>query len=89
MSYMNIEMTIERDDVEIEISVELDYQRACRGARGSFGEPLEPDEPENFEITSATDEDGKEVELTESEQQRAIEQAINDLNSAAEDYNED
>lgn len=38
----------------IEMEVEYEYIRACRGARDSYGVPLEPDEPEDVEIETVS-----------------------------------
>lgn len=38
----------------IEMEVEYEYTRACRGARDSYGVPLEPEEPEDVEIETVS-----------------------------------
>jgi hypothetical protein len=71
-----------------EVAVEYSYYGATRGARDSLGgirgagPALEPDEPAHVEIESVTDEDGLEITLTPSEEERittAIENSENNL----------
>lgn len=38
----------------IEMDVEYEYTKACRGARDSYGVPLEPDEPEDIEVETVS-----------------------------------
>lgn len=88
---MNLEHTITRhreDDTEhdIEISVELTYYPAIRGARDSLmgvrgaGPPLEPDEPATFEITSVVNKNGgAEVSLTPEEEEEVINKAFESM----------
>ena len=72
-------LTIERDGEEIEVEVEYDFYRASRGARDSYGAQLEPDEGASVEITSTVNtETGQEIELTDSETEKAIEQALDE-----------
>lgn len=80
-----IELTIQRDGVEIEVAIEYDYIPASRGSRDSCcgvrgaGAALEPDEPATAEITSVRRMDtNEEIELTENEEDRAIERAISE-----------
>ena len=61
---------IERNDTEQEVDVVLKYHKAFEGDRET------PPEPAEFEILSAKGEDGKEIELTESECERVIEIAF-------------
>jgi hypothetical protein len=61
---------IERNDIEQEVDVVLKYHKAFSGDRET------PPEPAEFEILSAKGEDGKEIELTESECERVIEIAF-------------
>jgi hypothetical protein len=71
----SITMTVERDEKEIEVTIEATYNPGCRGARdGRWGPPIEPDEPAHFEIESAKDENGNEIELTDSELETAQDQ---------------
>lgn len=76
---------------EHEITVEIDYNRPCRGRRDSLcgvpgaGPPLEPDDPGGCEVVCARDEDGKEVELTDEEERDAIEDAIEEANEKTND----
>ena len=79
---MNITLDIVRgeDEKEITVDVELDHHKATRGHRDSFGAAEEPDEAETFEIVVALDsETGEEIELTEREQEQAIERAMDSL----------
>ena len=79
-----IDFTVERNEEEIEVTIEGNYIRASRGQRDWLGgrrcgPPLEPDEPADFEIESVKDEVGNEIELTEKETKQAIEQAIEEI----------
>jgi hypothetical protein len=65
-----ISFAIERNDIEQEVDVVLKYHKAFRGDRET------PPESAEFEILSAKGEDGKEIEITESECERAIEIAF-------------
>lgn len=88
---MNIELPVMRevDGQEVEISVECEfaYHKAVRGARDSIGgvrgagPALEPDEPASMEFISARNiETGEEVELTESELDKATDKAWDSFN---------
>jgi hypothetical protein len=88
---MNIELPVMRavDGQEVEISVECEfaYHKAVRGARDSIGgvrgagPALEPDEPASMEFISAHNiETGEEVELTESELDKATDKAWDSFN---------
>jgi len=57
---------IERNDIEQEVDVVLRYHK---GYAGTWEQPSEPAE---FEILSAKGEDGKEIELTESECEEVV-----------------
>ena len=37
---------------EIEVEVEYEYSKACKGGRDAYGQQEEPDEPESVEIVS-------------------------------------
>lgn len=87
---MQVEITVEREKenselFEQDIEVEFEYHRAYRGARDSLcgvrgaGQPLEPDEPESIEFVSATDAEGNDFELTDSELERAENKAWDSL----------
>jgi hypothetical protein len=81
---MNVTIIVDRE-TEHEINVEFEYRRAYRGARDSLGgvrgagPPLEPDEPASMEFVSATDEDGNDFELTDSELDYAEQRAWDSL----------
>jgi len=85
---------IERYDAEIEVEVRFDYHPGCRGARDSCGgvlgagPPLEPDEPPTLEFIGATA-GGVEIELTQQEQELAEEQAWDEREDAARDYDDE
>ena len=77
---MTFNMTIEREDKEIEVEVECEIIPASKGRRDSCcgvanaGPPLEPDEPMSAEFQSAhVCDDGSEIDLTQDEQERAEE----------------
>lgn len=92
---MTINLTIERevgeDTVELEVECEFTCHKAYRGARDSCGgirgagPPLEPDEPAHCEFDSATGPDGKEIELTDREIERATEKANEALNDQGDE----
>ena len=42
--------------------------------RFEYGAPMEPDDDPEAEVIGAVDDDGKEVELTEAQEEEAIEQ---------------
>lgn len=68
------EQTIERDEGEIEITVEYTYEPGCPGQMyNRFGDPGDPPEPAEVDILSVTDNDGNKIELTDSERQRVEE----------------
>jgi hypothetical protein len=77
---MTLDTTIERDEIEISITVDYSHSRARRGRRDSLcgvpgaGAPLEPDEPEDIEILSVTGPDGKEMDLSDAELERIEQQ---------------
>lgn len=88
---MTLETTIERDGVEIDITVEFTVRGGCRGSRDSLcgkrgaGPPLEPDEPDEIEFESVTGPDGKEVELTQAEEKWIEEKCWDEV---ADNYNQ-
>ena len=95
-----MQFTVTREDaegneVEKELEIEFTYHRAYRGARDSLGgvrgggPPLEPDEPASVEIESVKDENGNDFELTASEEDAAIEKAMEEAADRAYDYRED
>lgn len=72
--------TIERNEEQIELLIVGEYSPASKGATdGKYGPPIEPDEPDFIEIDSATDEDGNEIELTEEEYEKAVEEGLEKL----------
>jgi hypothetical protein len=84
---MTIDLTITHEDAngnetEFDVECEFTYHKAYRGARDTLcgvrggGPPLEPDEPAHFEFERAVRCDtGEEIELTDSEIERAEEKA--------------
>ena len=76
--------TIERDGVEIEIEVEYDFEKPCRGSRGPYGEQMEPDTGPSAEIIRAVNvETGEEIELTPEEDARIVEKIIEEESERA------
>ena len=63
-------MTVERDDIEQDITVTLKYYE---GYAGSWEQPPEPAE---YHITAVRDAAGKNFEITDSEADEAIEMAF-------------
>lgn len=55
------------DEVEIEVYIDADYIPESRGSRDEYGQLNEPDCGAGWEITSATDEHGKHIDLTKRE----------------------
>ena len=47
------------------------------GRRGTYGELMEPDDPDEYEIISVEDEDGRPVELSEEQEEEALEKLTN------------
>lgn len=72
MKHKTVHTTIFADDHETELDITGHYYPGMPGSRDRYGVPLEPDDPDEMEIQSATNGDGAEVELTESEHERAI-----------------
>jgi len=72
MTY-EITMTVERNDIEQEVTVELQYHKAYRGDRET------PPEDAEFEIVSVKDESGKDFDLTRFEDEEAIEKAWDEV----------
>jgi len=81
--------TLQRDDQEISIEVEYSYSKAYPGSRDRYGCPEEPDEPADVEIIRAIDDDGKEIELSDSEISTLSEEAMEDANQQIESAEED
>jgi hypothetical protein len=82
---MTTTLIIERDGTELEAECHFVYHKLSRGHRDSFGVPEEPDSPAYMEFIGATC-DGVEIELTNDEQERAEEQALDEMADAAMDY---
>ena len=72
-SRMEIKLYIEGNETETEITVELRYYPAQRDTR------FEPGYEAEFEIRSAKDESGNDFELTENQEEKAIELAFEKL----------
>jgi len=72
MTY-EITMTVERNDIEQEVTVGLRYHKAFRVDRDS------PPENAEFEIVSVKDENGKDFDLTRFEDEEAIEKAWDEV----------
>jgi hypothetical protein len=83
---MTIQTSIIRDDTDIEVTVELSYTPAERGSRDRYGAPLEPDYPASFEVESAVDNNGKEYDLTDSEESLVINEAFETHADYINDY---
>jgi len=80
-------ITVERDGEEVDLYVVGEYIPGSKGARdGRFGPPIEPDEPATIEISSVVDEEGNEVELTDSEYDKAIDKGLDQLADQEESY---
>lgn len=71
MSYLVVYSSTYADD-DSEITLVGHYHPGLPGSRDRYGVPIEPDDDPEMEIVSATNEAGDEVELTESERERAI-----------------
>jgi len=75
-----LSVTIERyvetffGEVEVEIEIEASISGGMKGSRDSLGVPMAPDDDVEIEIESATF-DGREVELTDKEEESAKEKA--------------
>jgi hypothetical protein len=73
-------LTIEREGVEFEVEVAGTYNPGRPEVRYlRNGDPGHPEEPAEIVDLVATTEDGRDVELTEKEQQQAIEALIETL----------
>jgi hypothetical protein len=83
---MTIQTSIIRDDTDIEVTVELSYTPAERGSRDRYGAPLEPDYPASFEVESVVDNNGKEYDLTDSEERLVINEAFETRDDYINDY---
>ncbi len=71
---MKFGFTVTRGEEEIDLFVEGNFVKGCKGARdGRWGPPIEPDEPPFFEVDSVTDSEGKEFDLTKEEFEEASE----------------
>lgn len=74
----------EGEDYELELTVygtHIPYQRGC--GVGNFYGPT-PDEMENFEIYRAEDPDGNQIELTRAEEDKVVNDVLEELNQGDE-----
>ena len=67
---MEIKLIVEQNETEQEIAIALRYIPAQRATR------LEPGYESEFEILSAKDESGNDFDLTESQEEKAIQRAF-------------
>lgn len=78
---LQVDLTVERDGIEIDVMVLCQFTPGQRGARDSLcgkaraGPQLEPDDPDEMEIVDVTDAAGNAFELTNAEEEQAIEKA--------------
>lgn len=63
---LTLEITVERNDAEIELALECSYSPSKPDGY------MEPGDPETFEVSTAADERGKLYELTPEEEERAF-----------------
>ena len=70
----------------IEMEVEYEYTKACRGARDSYGVPLEPDEPEDIEIETVSI-GGEDV--TAMLKKEVFAEIVDAITKELEEYNKD
>ena len=70
----------------IEMEVEYEYIKACRGARDSYGVPLEPDEPEDIEIETVSI-GGEDV--TAMLKEEVFAEIVDAITKELEEYNRD
>jgi hypothetical protein len=73
---ITIEREVDGHFVEMEVICRLEYTPASRGHRDKYGAPEEPDEPESLDFYDARLADGAEIELADSEEDSAIQQAF-------------
>ena len=84
---MTIQTTINRNDIDINLTVTLGFTPAERGSRDSYGAPLEPDYVASFEVEIALDNEGVEYDLTATEEAAVIEQAFSEREAYMNNYN--
>lgn len=73
MNNRKLEATIYTDDDKaIHVSGVLIAGQPC--TRFEYGAPMDPDDDPEVEITGAVDDDGRDVELTEAQEEEAIQQ---------------
>ena len=84
---MTIQTTINRNDIDINLTVTLGFTPAERGSRDSYGAPLEPDYEASFEVEIALDNEGVEYDLTATEEAAVIEQAFSEREAYMNNYN--
>lgn len=75
---MTIQTTINRNDIDIDVTIKLSYSPGEHGSRDRYGAPLEPDYPATFEVESVVDTNGVEYDLTATEETSVIEQAFSE-----------
>ena len=71
-------MTLTRDEIEIDVTVDFHSWQATRGARSSLGVPEEPDEAAGVEIDEVYDATTKEKLQLTSDELFDLEQRIMD-----------
>lgn len=76
---MQIGHTIDRDEKEIDVTVEFDYQPFCRGSHDEMGVPLEPDDEEEINITNVFDANKNEYTLTKKEETEVLNKCMDHL----------
>ena len=81
---MEIEMIVERNGIDTEITAEVEICGSCRGARGPHGEQLEPDTEASGEVIDAWDASMNGVSLSKEEEGEAIRLAFEAVADAAE-----
>ena len=84
---MTIQTTINRNDIDIDLTVTLGFTPAERGSRDSYGALLEPDYPASFEVESVVDINGVEYDLTATEESSVVEQAFSEREAYINNYN--
>ena len=80
----DIKHTVYRDDEEVILTVDYDYSPPDRGRR-EHGIQMEPDYPEEIEIISAKDVIGKDIKLTEAEENEITNAISQDIRERRDD----
>lgn len=82
--------TVETESGETDLLFSFDYTPEERGGRDSYGQATEPDSPARMEFLEATDADGKEIGVEESDIETAEGKAWDEVFEPSEpDRNED